>query len=454
MTSALSASPVAGAPPSLRPLSPVAIGLTVGAHVILGLALRTSPTLATAHALATLLAVVWIILAAKTPGPIVAAAGYVTGAEVLWRETSASIPWEFSKYMLIAVCGAGIVKFVGRPSRSLPVWLFLAALTPAAVIPVLADGPLSALEPLAFNLAGLLALAVAVLFLSRLAGPWDALAPVVWAFVAPVVATATIATSSVRGLSASDFFNDSNFLASGGFGPNQVSALLGLGALLLILTAVRESRRSIRVIAIGMSLWFVVQAMLTFSRGGVLNVVVAMAFALPFLVARRDLAARMAMLIIVGIVTALLLLPGLESLTGGNLGARFSDTRQADRRSALIAADFETFEEHPLLGVGVGQAENYRLDRLVIASHTEYTRLLAEHGLFGIIAIGCLVAMVAGDIRRQKTAFGYAWSVALVAWTATELWHASTRLAATPFAFALAAFTIIEVRKAIGAPDE
>ena len=74
----------------------------------------------------------------------------------------------------------------------------------------------------------------------------------------------------------------------------------------------------------------------------------------------------------------------------------------------------------------------------------EYTRLLAEHGLFGVLAMGCLLAMVWVGFRRQRQPFGQAWTAALVAWTALELSHSSTRLAAVAFTFALAQFAVID----------
>lgn len=433
-----------------RPLPIVPLGVALVAHIPIGLAMHASPTLATAHAALTLAVTIWILFSARSPAPVVAVAAYIAGSEVLWRQTGAAVPWEFAKYLIILVFAAGVLRFVGKPRRAGVVGVFVACLVPAALVPVVQDGIRGALDPLAFNLAGLLALAVGVLLLSHLAGSWEALSPVPWAFVAPVTATAAIAASGVAGLASSDFFNDSNVRASGGYGPNQVSAVLGLAVVFLVLIAVRDPRRTVRIGAVVFATWFLLQALLTFSRGGVLNVAVALLVAIPFLVGRRDTGTRIVLLLALGLVAASLLAPRLESFTGGMIGVRFTDTRQADRRSELVKADVETFTEHPVLGVGVGQAERYRLDRLVISSHTEYTRLLAEHGTFGIAVMTCLVAMAVADLRRQRTAFGYAWSVALIAWTAAELWHASTRIAATPLAFALASFTLVETARLAG----
>ena len=448
--STISASPSVGAPATAaKAPSPALILLALAAHAPLALAMQSSRTLATAHALLTVLAMIWILASARTPGPVVGIAAYITGAEVLWRQTAAEIPWELAKYLLIIIFTVGILRFVGKPRQSTKVYLFLAALLPACVVPVVMLGAQGAIDPVSFNLGGLIALALGVLFISQLAGTWASVEPTLWALVAPVLGIATLTANSVRTLGASDFFNDSNFKSSAGFGPNQVSAVLGLGALFLLLIAIREHRLVLEVTALALAIWFLAQALLTFSRGGVANVVIAMLVATPHLLRRRDTATRiLTAVLVIGFLAVLVILPRLETFTGGTLETRFTNTHEADQRSFLAHKDYETFQEHPLLGVGVGQSEYYRLQRRVIASHTEYTRLLAEHGLFGIVAMCCLVAMVVSAYRRQISPYGHAWTAALVAWTLVELSHSSTRLSAISFVFALATFTIVTDRPA------
>ncbi len=432
-------------PPAVHPPSPVLVLSIVALHVPLALAMHASPALARGQAVLAIAAVLWTLAAARSPGPIVVAAGYVAGAEVLWRQTHAGLPWEAGKYLLLLIFAVGIFRFVGRLERWAVVGLFLAALVPAAVVPVLDLGVIGAIDPLSFNLSGLVALAVGVLFLSRVAGPWDAMTPALWAFIAPVVGVTAIATNGVRTLGVDDFFNDSNFRSSGGYGPNQVSAVLGLAALFLVLMAFRERRWSLQLAGAVLALWLTGQAMLTFSRGGVVNLVIALLVAVPFLLRRRETAVRvLAVGVAIAAVFLWVIVPRLDDFTGGALDRRFSRGREAERRAELIAKDYETFEEHPGLGVGVGQSEFYRIERRLIASHTEYTRLLAEHGLLGLLAMGCLVVMIWTGFRRQVQPFGQAWTAALVAWTALELSHSSTRLAAIAFTFALAQYAIVD----------
>jgi O-antigen ligase len=45
--------------------------------------------------------------------------------------------------------------------------------------------------------------------------------------------------------------------------------------------------------------------------------------------------------------------------------------------------------DHPFVGVGVGRAKEERIEATgdVVASHSEVSRLLAEHGMLGILSL-------------------------------------------------------------------
>ena len=58
--------------------------------------------------------------------------------------------------------------------------------------------------------------------------------------------------------------------------------------------------------------------------------------------------------------------------------------------TAILLADLELWARNPILGVGPGMAAWGREEILDarISAHTEFSRLLAEHGLFGAAALG------------------------------------------------------------------
>jgi hypothetical protein len=47
------------------------------------------------------------------------------------------------------------------------------------------------------------------------------------------------------------------------------------------------------------------------------------------------------------------------------------------------------YVDHPIVGVGVGRAREERIEATgdVVASHSEVSRLLAEHGMLGVLSL-------------------------------------------------------------------
>ena len=67
-------------------------------------------------------------------------------------------------------------------------------------------------------------------------------------------------------------------------------------------------------------------------------------------------------------------------------GSKVSDTTG---REDIARADLEVWFDNPVLGVGPGVAKEYRAATFgrAAAAHTEFTRLLAEHGILGLVAL-------------------------------------------------------------------
>lgn len=412
------------------------------AHVPLGLAADlTRPPVATMHAWATLAVATWIALFSRRPAAFAGAAAYVTGAEVLWRMNGAAVPWEVSKYAAIVLFAVGIARFAGWHPRGvgLPT-TYLLLLFPSTVITIERLGLLSGFEPISFNIAAHVSLALGVVFFANLTTDRQTLCGVLWLLLAPILAVAAIAASATLALGVADFDPGlSNIAASGGYGPNQVSAVFGLAALGAIFLVLFERRPHLRVLAGGLGLLFAVQGLLTFSRGGLLNLLVALALAAPFFLRTARYAVRFfgaAALVTLG--AALVLIPLTDDVTGGSFGVRFSSS-STTLRTDLVSEEVAQFTDNAAFGTGVGLAVRSEpfSDRSV-AAHTEFSRLLAEHGAFGIGVIVLMVAMAVRAIRGQPDLLGTAFAAACVGWSVAEMAHSATRLAAVAFVFALA----------------
>jgi O-antigen ligase len=159
-----------------------------------------------------------------------------------------------------------------------------------------------------------------------------------------------------------------------------------------------------------------------------------------FFLFRDPSTAARRLLPVVAIVVLFLLVvfPFLNDFTGGSLQERFEDT-QTTHRSEIADADFQIFLENPVVGVGVGSSyeQRARYTGFKAMSHTEFARLLSEHGSFGIAAILALVAMSYANVTRQRSSFGRAFVAGLVFWCFFFALNAGMRLAAPSFLFGL-----------------
>jgi O-antigen ligase len=94
------------------------------------------------------------------------------------------------------------------------------------------------------------------------------------------------------------------------------------------------------------------------------------------------------------------------------------------------------FLDNPIFGVGVGKNKEYRLETTGVdaASHNEITRMLAEHGSFGLFALLILffTPMIV-YLNNKQNIFVLAF---LIFWLLT-INHAAMRLAAPAFIYAL-----------------
>ena len=99
-----------------------------------------------------------------------------------------------------------------------------------------------------------------------------------------------------------------------------------------------------------------------------------------------------------------LLFPRMDEFTGGALTKRYAD-RHLTGRDEIMSADIQIFLRNMVLGTGVGQAEEYRLEYYgsTPAAHTEYTRLLAEHGIFGLLAAILMISMGLAGIAKARS---------------------------------------------------
>lgn len=375
---------------------------------------------------------------------------YLCGIEILARiaKTSPFVPYEFAKYAFLALGIVGLIKFAQT------------RLTPGIVIVLLTIPGLFLIsvegfrEKLVNSFLGifLLGLISHLYHDKRLSN--KQLESVFRNFLYGIIAIATAVTVRTPSFSELQFELGANFATSGGFGSNQVSTILGAGFMVISLAfLLRMTLFPIKVGDIAIALFFIFRALLTFSRGGVLGGLLSVALA--YIVPGSNSGMRKiktSYLVLIGLgfygVFALVNFITQNTITQRYRGETYttqigqkevSATTITSGRTDLMTAEFKMFIEDPILGTGPGGGEEgrYKYYGARTASHTEITRLLAEHGIPGVLMVLIFLFFPVFRVLHLKTKRERMLATAFFTLAIFSSFHASMRTTITPFFWAL-----------------
>jgi hypothetical protein len=416
------------------------------AHVPLALLAHQFELIATLHALITIGVGLWWAASSNSRrlDRVAYVVAYIVGAEVLWRMADARVFWEVGKYATVAIFVVAMIK--NRRLRGpISILAYFLLLLPSAVLTFMQEDLLWFTLHLRFNLSGPLALLASAWFFSNLKLSAGQLQRLFIALIAPTISIAVITLFMTVTAASIKFVDESNHATSGGFGPNQVSTALGFGALLALFCALnRKSSKWFRALMFCAMTFLAVQSALTFSRGGLYTAAGAAVAAFFYL--SRDPHSRLSLIIVsvfLFVMVSYVVLPRLNAFTGGALSTRFQNTDLTGRAN-LVEGDLDLWAENPILGVGPGQAMSYRKSgKRWSAAHTEFSRLLAEHGAFGLAALLLFLVSGARNLRRARGFKSKAMTAAMMGWSCLYMLNAAMRLAAPAFAFGLSFATLL-----------
>jgi len=102
----------------------------------------------------------------------------------------------------------------------------------------------------------------------------------------------------------------------------------------------------------------------------------------------------------------------------------------------------QIWAERPVFGAGVGQSKSNRTLWSTALNHNEWTRMLAEHGAFGLGALLVLLAMIVGNVLRARGPVAKAVAASLVLWGAAFLIANAWRIVVPSFFIGLASATM------------
>lgn len=413
----------------------------LGLHVPLMLIFRAVPFVATIHSLFVLGIGIYFLSRDKEPIRVAWVIAYLAGAEISWRGVNATLIWEYGKYVTILLSILIMLKF--RSPKKVVFWpiLFISLLIPSIFI-----SPVFDRTAISFQLAGPVAIGVATMAFSTIEFKKTDIERLFLAIIAPTI---TMAFLSFFLLSTNDITfsgGGANEAVTDGIGANQVTSALSFGAtaaFFYIFLGVNDWRT--RWLMIGIAIGLTMISVITFSRSGLWNTVGSVLTASFFLLRDRLRRSRLLTFILqLSAIGYFVLFPYLLNLTEGALLDRYSDL-DTTGRDVLFQIDYQLFLDNPFLGVGVGYSPFYHVSVFGYAkpTHTEYSRLLAEHGVLGASAIALLLGVALARAFSRRTPISKGFSVGFTIWGLLYMTHSATRLVVPSVALALAAADFI-----------
>ncbi|HFG0576263.1 TPA: O-antigen ligase family protein [Flavobacterium psychrophilum] len=425
-------------------------------HIGLGILIYMASKLSIPYGLAILsVGLLTILKTQNTKNQVLYFCAYIVGSEVILRMTGGSLSYEIGKYSVILFMLMGIY-FSGFSKNSFLYWIFLILLLPGvllATVTLKLDTDIQ--KSIAFNISGPVCLGISALYCYQRKITLKELDNILFCMLCPIITTVTymfLYTPSVKKIITS---TQSNFETSGGFGPNQVSTIVGLGVFIMFSRLVFHSKNK-QIIVLNTTLLLIMtfRGIITFSRGGMLSsaVMIALLLLILFFVTQRAAKIKLLWMVVFSFVAFLIIWSYSSSQTNGLIAKRYANEDASGRvkstllsgREEIIGSEFDMFLANPIFGIGVGKGRENRLESTgeSIASHNEISRMLAEHGSLG--ALGIVILFVTPLVLYTNNR-RHIYLLSFFAFWILTINHAAMRLAAPAFVYALSLLHIYSI---------
>ena len=417
-------------------------------HLLVGLAIFLVPPISKVYAIAIILVGFrYVILRKNANNEALYVAAYIVGAEVFLRMTQGNIFEQYAKYGVMGILTIGMF-FRGFSKNAIMYWIFGLLLLPGVIYGFFTlNFETDIRKAITFNIIGPITLMICAIYCYQRRISFQQIKNIIDMLAYPLIATLVYMYLYTPDIKAVVTNTQSNFETSGGFGPNQVSTILGLGIFLFFVKVVLNSKtKGIRNINIFFFLFITFRGIVTFSRGGIITgfIMIIIVIVLLLLFTKSQAKSRVMTLVFFGFLalTGVWFYSSIQ--TSGLIDKRYANQDAKGRvkeskltgREKLIESELNMFLDNPILGIGVGKNKEYREETTGIeaASHNEITRMLAEHGMFGLFGlIILLVTPMALYLNNKQNIFVFSF---VVFWILT-INHAAMRLAAPAFIYAL-----------------
>ncbi|MDD3721188.1 MAG: O-antigen ligase family protein [Lutibacter sp.] len=421
-------------------------------HLVLGV-LFLSGLIAKAYSLLILFfGVLYIIKNKNENNEAIYWSAYLVGAEVLFRMAGGMIFYELPKYAVLIFLFVGLVVEKRNHPISLSYLIYILLLLIGIAF---VDIPFneSIRKAIAFNLSGPILLGVSAIYFYKRPLSLLALMDMLFFMALPIISMTSFLYLKTPDISDISFGGSASFEASGGYGPNQVATILGVGVF-IVAAHLFLKRRIFAFFSIDMFLftYIIYRGLITLSRGGMITAFLAIgAFTYYYIISRENKILNLAKYSGLVAMFGFALFVYTSNATGGMLENRYANKNAAGRekadittgRATLLASEMSAFLEHPFFGVGVGGGKYYRLEELEIqaASHNEMSRLIAEHGLIGIVALFLLITVPIRHMFKQPYLARAFLGSFLIFWFLT-INHSAMRVAFPGFIYGLSVAVI------------
>ncbi len=418
-------------------------------HIGIGFSIYLFPFIAKIYAILIILIGLYFVIKNKNKNrEVLYAAAYIVGSEVFLRATHANPFHEFGKYFVLLFILIGLF-YDGLPKKKSPYWIFLVLLIPGIILSLTSmDSDIR--RKIFFDIFGPICLGICSLYTYKKKITTQELNNILLAVGLPLVSFCTFLLLKYP-LSETIIENtESQVFLSGDYAPNQVATALGLGIFIFFLrvffTSATHSILFINTIILGCIYY---RGLMTFSRGGIITGMVMIFTLLIFIVInKKDFAPIKLKLSLISLLFPLVFVL-VSCQTEGLLAKRYANqnpsgqfkSNEKNGRFDLALEDISHFMNHPIMGIGVGKIKEIRKTeyKKSISSHNEITRMLAEHGILGIICILILILTPLSLFMKDKENIYLL--CFLVFWLLT-INHSGMRVAAPSFIYALALLSL------------
>lgn len=402
---------------------------------------------------------VFTIIRVKSIFPFIVFLTYLTSFELLARmsQTSPFIPYELGKYLLCVMLIFGVFKYGQNNHIGL---LLVVLLVPATLFDL--SGNVDR-QSIIFNLLGPVNVGLAVWFFKGKIITNYQLIRLLRISLLPLIAILSSTIFKTPSYDDLEFSLGANFATSGGGGSNQVSTLLGIGIFISLLFLINKWKiTGYRIADFLLFFLFGFQGLLTFSRGGIIGGVLGILIVLFFIMLsaesekRRYKLPKIGRILVLAVILFLMTFQVADNLTGGLLGLRYlgetegtlAGTKEKSidsittGRFNIFLEDLELWEDNLFVGVGVGASSYLRSGSQFYLTHVELSRLLSEHGIFGLVYFLILLYLMIRLILSKKTPMEKGILVAFFAIAIYTTFHAAMRTYLTPLYIGLSLMEI------------